>query len=161
MIGEDIIEGLCAVIRGDWIDDNVDGADTTRKWFGAAEDSINALFSFASEPDFHASEMIKSMSMSTFSEDETSPLRLARFLFVLGHVAIKLLLYTEQLTKELKKANSTKTVVKQEAADKKNREKKEGEDSDDDAIEAELGVAQEQEAVTEQMMADIAEKEVS
>ncbi|GMH55568.1 hypothetical protein TrST_g6467 [Triparma strigata] len=160
MIGEDIIEGLCAVIRGDWIDDNVDGADTTRKWFGAAEDSINALFSFASEPDFHASEMIKSMSMSTFSEDETSPLRLARFLFVLGHVAIKLLLYTEQLTKELKKANSTKTVVKQEAADKKNREKKEGEDSDDDAIEAELGVAQEQEAVTEQMMADIAEKEI-
>ena len=54
MIGEDIIEGLCTFIKGDWIDDNVDGAVITRKWFGAAEDSINALFSFASEPDFHA-----------------------------------------------------------------------------------------------------------
>ncbi|GMH90581.1 hypothetical protein TL16_g11810 [Triparma laevis f. inornata] len=163
LIGEDIIEGLCTVIRGDWINDAVDGDEVTRKWFGAAEDSINALFSFASEPDFHASEMIKSMSTLTFSEDEASPLQLARFLFVVGHIAIKLLLYTESLTKELKKANSTKTVVKQEAADKKKREnkkKKDGEESDDDAIEAELGVAQEQEAVTEQMMADIAEKEI-
>ena len=160
MIGEDIIEGLCTFIKGDWIDDNVDGAVITRKWFGAAEDSINDLFSFASEPDFHAGEMIKIMSTLTFSEDETPPLRLARVLFLLGHVAIKLL-YMEQLTKELKKANSTKTVVKQEVADKKNKEKKEGEDSNDDAIQAELGVVQEQEAVTEQTMAEIAEKEVS
>ena len=73
MIGEDIIEGLCTFIKGDWIDDNVDGAVITRKWFGAAEDSINALFSFASEPDFRAGEMIKIMSTLTFSEDETPP----------------------------------------------------------------------------------------
>ena len=72
------------------------------------------------------------------------------------------MLYAEKLTKEVKKGNATKTVHNQEKADKKNRGRAaEDEDEDeDDAIEDELGVAQQAEADTDRMMSDISENEI-
>ena len=136
----------------------------TRAWFGAAEDSINSLFSLACQPEKHAAQIVRLLAESAFGEDEVDPLVLARFFFVLGHVAVRSLLYAEKLTKEVKKGNAAKTVHNQEKADKKKRgraaEEEGGDDEDDDAIEDELGVAQQAEADTDRLMSDISENEI-
>ena len=109
--------------------------------------------------------------------ESSSPLPIARFFFVLGQVAMNLLLYTEDITRTLKRANANKAVAKQEAADNQKRAKKDkevagtltggaaaaqgsDEEDEEDAIEKELGTAQEAEALTEQVMNDISEQEI-
>ena len=161
LVARDIIDGLKRVVRADWVRTNPAHAELdTRAWFGAAEDSINALFSIAGQPEKHAAQIVKLLAEATFGEDEVDPLVLARFFFVLGHVAIRSLLYAEKLTKEVKKGNATKTVVNQEKADEKKRNRGAKEGGDDDAIEDELGVAQQVEADTDRLMADISENEI-
>ena len=191
----DLLESCCCIVRGDWLNDENEAE--TNAWFSASEASMDAIFSMATAPDQYAAELVKGMAAVTFEEGagpandansggvlagggllasaptkhRQSPLRLARFFFVTGHLALKLLLYTESITKELKKANNSRTVHRQEAADMMRAKKgkkgggsksaqEEEEEDEDDAIEAELGVAQEAEALTEKMMDDIAEKEI-
>ena len=160
----DIIESLATVVRGDWLSDEV---DDTKRWCCAAEQAVDAIFKISSAPDKVVKDVVSCMHHTTFEsvmeEDIDSPLPLARFFFVLGHVAMNLLLYTEDITRVLKRANASKAVAKQEVADTAKRAKsgklEEGGSSDDE-IEKELGVAQEAEALTEQMMDDIAEQEI-
>ncbi|GMH69055.1 hypothetical protein TrRE_jg2257, partial [Triparma retinervis] len=132
IIIDNLIDACKAVVRGDWI--NKEDNKSTNSWFAAAEACMDAIFSISSAPDVHAASIIKAMAACTFGSATATPTQLSRFFFAAGHLALKLLLYTESITKELKKGNSSRT--------------------------AELGVAQEQEALTEKTMDDIAEKEI-
>ena len=168
IIIENLIDSCSAVVRGDWVQGEEPKA--TNSWFAASEACMDAIFTISKNPDAYAASIIKAMAGACFGNATTTSAQLSRFFFVVGHLALKLLLYTESITKELKKGNSSRTVHKQELADKNKRSKKDkkkggSNDSDDDsygddAIEAELGVAQEQEALTEKTMDDIAEKEI-
>ena len=162
---EQIIERLGVVIRGDWcIDDN---SKDTLAWFSAAEQSIDALFVVSQEAENECADIIRAMTATTFGIDgDDRPttchsLRLARFFFVLGHVALKLLVYTEFLSGALRRANAMKSLKKQENADKAKSGKGSSlGDHEEDAIEAELGVAAEIEADNERRFHDISEKEI-
>jgi len=164
---EHIIERLCIIIRGDWCVD--EKRNDTLTWFSAAEQSIDALFVVSEEPEVECADIIRKMTGTTFGysgEKKTlcHSLRLARFFFVLGHIALKLLVHTEYLSSSLLRANAKKSLKQQEIADDANERKKaEGVDvtmSNNEAIEAELGVAAEIEAENERRFADISEQEI-
>lgn len=159
LVMERIIEQLCAVARGDWCLDSHE--KDTSEWFSAAEQAIAALFVISPEPEVCCGDIIRGMHAQTLqsgSSNQCHPLRLARFFHVLGHIALKLLVYTEDLSGAVRRATAKKTLKKQEEADKK---KVQGTcSSEDDDIEAELGMAAEIEAENERKVAEIAEKEI-
>jgi len=159
---EQIVERLAIVIQGDSCDD--ESEDDTRAWFGAAEEAINAIFAVCPAPEQVAKHIIIGLQGTTFgfghgrTEQYCHSLRLSRFFFVVGHIALKLLVYTEALSGAVRNANAAKTVAKQEQADKAKTGSKDDEEHED--IEAELGLAQAAEAETENKVAEIAEKEI-
>jgi len=164
---EQIIERLCAVIQGDWCDDSK--MSDTQAWFGAAEQAINAIFVICTSPEMVCRDIIQVLEGSTFGfshgtpQDSCHSLRLSRFFFVVSHISLKLLVYTESISKAVRCANAMRTVSKQEEADKakmggKNSDKEESDE--DDAIENELGVSLAAEADTENKVAEITEKEI-
>jgi condensin complex subunit 1 len=163
LVLEQIVERLCFVIQGDWCDDARE-ADTCA-WFGAAEEAINAVFAICPAPEQVARLVIIGMQGSTFGftpvngEQSCHSLRLSRFFFVIGHIALKLLVYSEALSSAVRNANSARTVAKQEEADRAQVETG-GNSGDHDDIEKELGLAQAAEAEAENMMAAIADKEI-
>ena len=93
------------------------------------------------------------------SKSNCSVLRLCRLFFVVGHIGLKLLVYTEALTGSLRRAQASKTVAKQSEASNNSTDGTDG-NNEDDAIEAELGVAAEAEAENERRLAEITEKEI-
>jgi len=168
-----IMEKLCAIARGDWCDDT--NVQDTKSWFCAAQQAIDAIFVICPEPEIASAEILRGMESTTFGFSNGSPykqchsLRLSRFFFVLGHVALKLLVYTEAISGAVRRANAAKTLAKQIEADKAKAKKKasplndsqcDDDSDDDDAIEAELGVAAEAEAETEREVADISDNEI-
>lgn len=161
LVLEQIVERLCLVIQGDWCDD--ENENDTREWFGAAEEGINAIFAVCPAPEQVCKIIITAMQASTFGSNQCHSLRLSRFFFVIGHIALKLLVYSEALSGSVRSANAARTVAKQEEADKAKMAKaasgENGSDDEDD-IEKELGVAQAAEAETENKVAEIAEKEI-
>uniref|UniRef100_A0A7S3VCC6 Condensin complex subunit 1 C-terminal domain-containing protein n=1 Tax=Chaetoceros debilis TaxID=122233 RepID=A0A7S3VCC6_9STRA len=180
LVLEQIVERLCVVIQGDWCNDDAsadDGESTnendTKQWFGAAEEAINAIFCICPAPEKIARVIIKNLEGSTFgfgfgnTVTSCHSLRLSRFFFVISHISLKLLVYTEALSASVRNANAARTLAKQEDADKAKSKRNSGDenstnssDDDDDDIEAELGMAQAAEAETENMVAEIAEKEI-
>jgi condensin complex subunit 1 len=164
LVLELIIDRLCAVARGDWCTDS--NETDTLKWFAAAEQAIGAVFVLSPEPEVSCADIIRGMHNRTLGSsrrdiDECHPLRLSRFLHVLGHIALKLLIYTEALSGAVRRATAKKTLKMQEAADKAKRSKSsKGHQDDGEDIEDELGMAAEMEAENERKVADIAEKEI-
>lgn len=179
LVLEQIVERLCVIIQGDWCNDDVSADDDesnndTKQWFGAAEEAINAIFCICPAPEKIARVIIKNLEGSTFgfgygnTVTSCHSLRLSRFFFVISHISLKLLVYTEALSGSVRNANAARTLSKQEDADKAKSKRASGDetcsscsdDDDDDDIEAELGMAQAAEAETENMVAEIAEKEI-
>ena len=166
LVLEYIIEQLSAVARGDWCMDSIE--KDTLGWFSAAEQVISAIFVIAPEPEVCCADIIRGMANTTFGSassrhEECHPLRLARFFHIIGHVALKLLVYTEALSGSVRRANAKRSLKMQEDADKaKQKRAAENTDpnSDDEDIEAELGMEAELEAENERQAAEIAEKEI-
>ena len=159
LVLERIMEQLCAIARGDWCLDTED-RDTTQ-WFATAEEAIAAIFVISPEPEVACAKIIRGMHNQTLGDssiDKCHPMRLARFFHVLGHIALKLLVYTEALSGAVRRANAKKTLKRQEEADKKKG--KGNNASEQDQIEAELGMEAEIEAENERKVAEIAEKEI-
>lgn len=165
LVLERLIEQLCAVARGDWCIDSVE--KDTIEWFATAEQVVSALFVISPDPEVSCAEIIRGMYDQTFGTsaiDECHPFRLARFFHVVGHIALKLLVYTEALSGAVRRATAKRTLKKQEEADKAKRHdssnlRRSKEEPGDD-IESELGMAAELEAESERKVADIAEKEI-
>lgn len=167
LVLEQIVERLSIIIQGEWCDD--DSEEDTCAWFGAAEEAINAIFAICPAPEQVARLIIVGMVYSTFevgrvvsqSEQFCHSLRMSRFFFVIGHISLKLLVYSEALSGAVRSANSARTISKQEQADKVKSRKPVGKEKDENNdIEAELGLAQAAEAETENIVAEIAEKEI-
>jgi condensin complex subunit 1 len=163
LVLERIIEELCAVIRGDWCNDN--DANDTQNWLSAAEQSIKALFTISSQPEVVCRSILLAMSHSTLISNDGSvhPMRLSRLFHVMGQVAMNVLVYTEALSVSLRRANTAKALKAQENATSSkrgNRSTTDTPDDDDNAIEEELGMAAEAEAESERMVADILESEI-
>lgn len=167
LVLEQIVERLSIVIQGQWCDDSRE--EDTCAWFGAAEEAINAIFAICPAPEQVARLVIMGMISSTFdygtgvssTNHFCHSLRLSRFFFVIGHISLKLLVYSEALSGEVRSANAARTIAKQEQADKAKSGKSLDPDVDDGSdIETELGLAQAAEADTENMVADIADKEI-
>jgi len=166
LVLERIIEQLCAIGRGDWCVDNIER--DTLEWFTTAEQVIGALFVLSPEPEVSCADIIRGMHNQTLGSatsnvEECHPLRLARFFHVLGHIALKLLVYTEALSGAVRRATAKQTLKKQEVADKAKQERSSqnsSSDDEEDDIEAELGMEAELEAENERQVAEIAEKEI-
>jgi len=80
-----LTERLCAVAQGDWCDD-IHVTDTQR-WFGAAEQAIDAIFVICPQPEKICRHIIHNIEGSTFGFSDGTPksschsLRLSRFFF--------------------------------------------------------------------------------
>jgi len=165
---DQLIEALSAVTRGDWCHD--DSTLDTNGWFGAAEQCINAIVSICENPEEICSNIVKSMEKSILrntTESTISSTRLARLFFVLGHVAIKLLVFTEELCgavrrSTLRKGLNEKSNSKRLSNDTSTRGDYDGTSSEDEneLIEKELGVSAEAEAETEMQFMDMTENEL-
>ena len=166
LVLEYIIEQLCAIARGDWCIDTIE--KDTLGWFSAAEQVISALFIISPEPEVCCAEIIRGMHNVTLGNissaaEECHPLRLARFFHILGHVALKLLVYTEALSGSVRRATAKRSLKMQEDADRakqKRASQSTNSESDDDDIDDELGMEAELEAENERQVAEIAEKEI-
>lgn len=163
LVLEQIVERLGFVVRGDWCRDT--NSHDTEQWFAATEHAISALFVVCLEPELECAEIIRTMSASIFGSenmeetDSCSDVRLARFFFVLGHVALKILVYTEGVSGSVRRANAKRMLRRQETADKEKMASSSVGD-ENDGIEDQLGVAAEQEAENEKRVADITDKEI-
>mmetsp|Transcript_10234 Transcript_10234/g.30019 ORF Transcript_10234/g.30019 Transcript_10234/m.30019 type:complete len:1354 (-) Transcript_10234:200-4261(-) len=160
LVLEYILEQLCTIARGDWCVDNIER--DTLQWFSAAEQVIGALFVISPEPEVCCADIIREMHNQTLdgSSEECHPLRLARFFHVLGHIAMKLLVYTEVLSGAVRRANAKRSLKKQEDADKMKHQSASQKNGSEEDIEAELGMEAELEAENERQVAEIAEKEI-
>ena len=161
LVLERIIIKLEVVARGDWCRDEL--TNDTEMWFSASEQAIKAIFAISPEPERDCAEIISGMHANTFvgRANQCHPLRLARFFHVLGQIGLSLLVYTENLVGAVRRASSKKTLKKQEEAAKTSRSiAAAAPTGDEDPIEAELGIAAEQEAANERKMVDISENEI-
>ncbi len=155
-------------------------------WFAAAEQAISVIFKLSSQPEVTCSCIVKSMASDTIgiglpTEHQPeeplqgcSSLALARLCFVLGDVALKLLVYSEELFARLKLARNAKTSPPQKGLN--DRETSGGKDiegegmteneyrtddsTEDDAMENELGMCAEEEAAEEEQFKEICEVEI-
>lgn len=157
LILERLMEQLCIVAQGDWCID--DDPKDTLHWFSAAEHAIKALFVICPEPEAACRTIIVTMSNFTFQDTASMchPNRLARFFHVLGQISLNLLVYTEALSGSVRRGNAKRTLKIQEDAE---NTKNQSSLQEGDAIEAELGIAQEAEAENERNMAEISEREI-
>ncbi|KAG5363441.1 Condensin complex subunit 1 [Yarrowia sp. B02] len=75
------------------------------EWFDVAAQSLNAIFILASSPEEITSEIIRRKTISTFSEGSSGlrDIKLSQLLVVVGHAAIKLIVYLEQKELEFKR----------------------------------------------------------
>ncbi|PRP82720.1 hypothetical protein PROFUN_09982 [Planoprotostelium fungivorum] len=121
-------------------------------WYGFAEQAINTIYSLSERPDTLAADIVRDMAAKIFdlkgSEEvrECSQKSLGRFLFVLGHIALKQLVYIEEIQSELRTRRGNI------------REKKEKESTS--AIEEELGVHAAEEEREVERLQETAEREV-
>lgn len=77
-------------------------------WFTAADQAINTIYSISRNPDSIIGVCIKYISDSLFNHDDndalnTDPSRLAALFHVVGHAALKQLVYVEEIGKYLQR----------------------------------------------------------
>jgi hypothetical protein len=121
-----IFSAVAAMVRGDW-----DGGDVENPhWYAAAQQGIDAIFALAPAPVAMCTEILQTMatqavttttttatsgssgsgggkaaagSLSSLAfSNEVSRARLSRLFFVLGHVAMKLIVHVEMLASRIK-----------------------------------------------------------
>ena len=77
------------------------------EWYSLTEQAISAIYQIASKPDQVCSDIIKEKSIAVFGKDcsrsENQAIALSQVLFIVGHVALKSIVYLEKLEGEFKK----------------------------------------------------------
>lgn len=84
------------------------------EWFSVAEQAIAAIYQASSEPDKVCSEIIKQKSLLIFddSTDKSKVTGLSQLIFIVGHVAIKTIVYLEKLEGQFKKKKHQAEIKK-------------------------------------------------
>lgn len=86
-------------------------------WYNLAEEALNTLYAIDPNADTSASEVLKQKAMCVFGDNEDGPVDktifLSQFLFLLGHIGLKTIIYLEKCEADFKRK-------KQEHENKKN-----------------------------------------
>uniref|UniRef100_K3W4W3 Condensin complex subunit 1 C-terminal domain-containing protein n=1 Tax=Globisporangium ultimum (strain ATCC 200006 / CBS 805.95 / DAOM BR144) TaxID=431595 RepID=K3W4W3_GLOUD len=134
-------------------------------WFDTAQQTIEAIFSICEQPEEICGEVVRHLAQHLFQdedEDTISIFELAHFLFVVGHVAVKVAVHIEKLATSVKKLRvkheeklSKRTGNMDEASGHTNNDPE-----DVSAMEDELGVAAEVEAEEDMYVQNMTQKEI-
>ncbi|KAI5965222.1 cnd1 [Candida pseudojiufengensis] len=78
---------------------------TNPEWFSVAEQALNAIFKISSDPALVCSTLIQEKSKKVFlmDDEESKSMSLSQLLFLVGHIAIKSIVYLENLEGQFKK----------------------------------------------------------
>ncbi|KAF1315725.1 Condensin complex subunit, partial [Globisporangium splendens] len=134
-------------------------------WFDTAQQTIEAIFSICEQPEEICGEVVRHLAQHLFQdedEDTISIFELAHFLFVVGHVAVKVAVHIEKLATSVKKLR----VRHEEKLNKRagSMDEASGQANNDpedvSAMEDELGVAAEVEAEEDMYVQNMTQKEI-
>ncbi|KAL6498518.1 Condensin-1 complex subunit CAP-D2 [Orobanche hederae] len=141
-------------------------------WYAAADRAISALYSIHPTPEIVAVNMVNKSLESVFDSVERSDLqtgnasnvsttvpvaRLSRYLFVVSHVAMNQLVYTESCVRKIHKSKAKKERMVAEG--KKLDVDTQSGAQKDDGINSELGLAASEDALLD-ILAERAEREI-
>eukprot|EP00937_MAST-01D_sp_MAST-1D-sp2_P006871 g6871.t1 len=125
-----------------------DGASARpQEWFSAAQHAVDTIFLHDAQPERAMEVTLRAMGAAAAGAPggATTPAQLARLFFVLGHVALKILVRTEEAAARLKKQRA------------EHRKKKE---AGKDAVDDELDTAAEEEAADEDLVLAMSERDI-
>ena len=77
-------------------------------WFGVAEHAIEAIYLLGEQPDALCTELVRHSTLHAFSGGPHAAYSLAQALFVVGHVALKQIVYLELVERECKRRKAQK-----------------------------------------------------
>jgi condensin complex subunit 1 len=175
----EIINFLAKSLKSSVTDDRVQNKNHSL-WYPFAEQAVNAIFKLHSKPEVVCAAVLRDLGNNVFAVQQndvsvltSSPLRLSCLFFTLGHVALKLLVHTEEVASQVKKYRASSSDKKAAAKTKKKSSKKkkgkadadkdhsdDGSENVEDAMEAELGMQAEVEVAEDNMLHQIAEQEI-
>jgi len=104
--------------------------NSNSEYYSVAEQAINTIFNIASKPEDVATEIIKQKTKLTFGsskEGESQVVSLSQLLFIVGHIAIKVIVHLEALEAQFKKKKIEAEITKAK-----------GDKNDEDANELEM-----------------------
>ncbi|KDO28964.1 hypothetical protein SPRG_20069 [Saprolegnia parasitica CBS 223.65] len=126
--------------------------DTNADWFDAAQQAIEALFHVCQYPEEPCGDVIATWSAMIFPKTDEdmegaacTATELAKFVFLLGHIAIRMAVYVESVASSVKEARSK---IKPSA------------DEPQQSMEEELGMTAEIEAHDEEMLQELTQHEI-
>lgn len=134
-------------------------------WFDTAQQTIEAIFSICEKPEEICGEVVKHLAQQLFQDEDEETIsifELAHFLFVVGHVAVKVAVHIEKLATSVKKLR----VKHEEKLSKRTGSMDETsggtsiDPEDVSAMEDELGVAAEVEAEEDMYVQNMTQKEI-
>ncbi|KAI3624432.1 cnd1 [Malassezia furfur] len=82
---------------------DVHGDAQRAAWFGLAEHAVQAIYALGEQPDALGTELIRHLTRAAVGGGGGDAYALARLLFVVGHVALKQMVYMELVERELKR----------------------------------------------------------
>ncbi|KAL6452716.1 YCS4 Condensin complex subunit 1 [Candida maltosa Xu316] len=82
------------------------------EWFSVAEQAIAAIYQVSSQRDQICSQIIKEKTTAVFkpSQEQNQAIALSQLLFIVGHVAMKTVVYLEKLEAQFKKKKHDATT---------------------------------------------------
>ena len=80
------------------------------QWFPAAEQAVKLLFMIGDEPEKQCTQLLQKNHAQVFKASKPSMRLLSRFVFLLGHIAVKLCILAERITSEMKKTRAEATT---------------------------------------------------
>ncbi|KAK8812200.1 hypothetical protein WA158_007434 [Blastocystis sp. Blastoise] len=125
-------------------------------WYQAAEAGVNSIFILCKRPDIETESILHHISAILFETRKTQIVsrQLSRFMFIAGHIAIKLLVFSEYLAKEAKKSRQKHQETLRDI--KKEKETMKGKREDEE----ELGLVGSVDDAEEELLEDIARNEI-
>lgn len=81
---------------------DVHGDAQRAAWFGLAEHAVQAIYALGEQPDALGTELVRHLTRAALGGGSDA-YALARLLFVVGHVALKQMVYMELVERELKR----------------------------------------------------------
>mmetsp|Transcript_31847 Transcript_31847/g.62206 ORF Transcript_31847/g.62206 Transcript_31847/m.62206 type:complete len:1467 (-) Transcript_31847:249-4649(-) len=140
--------------------------DHAKEWFGAAEQAIATIFVLCRRPEEVCQGLLVALTHKVFANESPEHAaqssvgnaeQLSKVFFLVGHVAIKLLLYLEQLEARAKQAKSAARAAKNKALAKQSSRQQGGSKKGQkpaaasSAIEEELAVGASEDFAVEQL----------
>ncbi|CUM64046.1 uncharacterized protein PRCAT00001634001 [Priceomyces carsonii] len=80
--------------------------DESPEWYGVAEQAVSAIFEISSKPDVLCADLIKEKANLIFKRlpaGHSQSISLSQLLFIVGHVAVKTIVFLERLETDFKK----------------------------------------------------------